>query len=261
MDLECLMGIVGTRRIEPAGRWAAGKGTLIRLDPPQCSTLAPRHVGRLRSLRTVSWCVRTVSWCVRTLRSSSATERSTSANVCSHAGTRAPTRYRPGGTSEFASTARSRRRKRLRDTAEPTARPMANATCGGARSGSRTNEHHSGSARTRTPSRRRRTKASRSRTRSIKRRVGPGPWPGGTSTPHDRRECSCAHGTRACGLGGACWADRYASRLTPDGSRQITFRRRPHRSHSIGCAPHGLTWQGYGHPGTCANRRCQTTPM
>jgi hypothetical protein len=48
-----------------------------------------------------------------------------------------------------------------------------------------------------------------------------------TSAPHDRRGCSYAHGTRACGLGGGCWADRYASRLTPDGSRQIMFRRRP----------------------------------
>jgi len=155
--------------------------------------------------------------------------RSISTNVCSHAGTRAPIRYRPGGTSELASTARSRRRSRLRDTADPTARPMANATCGGARSGSRTNEHHSGSVRTRTPSRRRRTKASRSRTRSIKPKDGPGPWPGVTSAPHDRRGCSYAHGSRACGLGGAGWADRYASRLTPDGSRQIMFRRRPPR--------------------------------
>jgi hypothetical protein len=85
----------------------------------------------------------------------------------------------------------------------------------------------------------------RSRTRSIKRRVGPGPWPGGTSTPHDPHGCSCAHGIRACGLGGGCWVERCASRLTPDGSRQIMFRRRPSRSMSRSDgAPRGLTWQG-----------------
>jgi hypothetical protein len=38
--------------------------------------------------------------------------------------------------------------------------------------------------------------------------------------------CSCAHESRACGLDGGCWAGRYASRLTPDGSRQIMLRRR-----------------------------------
>ena len=159
-------------------------------------------------------------------RPATCTVCSSSANVCSHAGARAPMRYRPGGMSHAASTARSRRRSRFRRTAEPTARPMANATCGGTRLGSGTNEHHSGSVRTRTPSRRRRTKASRSRTRSIKPRGGRGPWPGGTSTPLVPRGCSCEHGSRACGLGGGCWADRYASRLTPDTSRQIMLRRR-----------------------------------
>ena len=220
MDLEGLMGIVRTRGVEAARRRAAGEGPLIRLDPRQCTALRPGR-RRHRGAR---------SGAGAPCRAAMHRPTSTSANVCSHAGTRAPTRYSPGGTSELASTTRNRRRSRLRDTADPTARPMANATCGGTRSGSRTNEHHSGSVRTRTPSRRRRTKASRSRTRSIKRRVGPGPWPGGTSAPHDRRGCSCAHGTRACGLGGGCWADRYASRLTPDGSRQIMFRRRARRS-------------------------------
>jgi hypothetical protein len=38
------------------------------------------------------------------------------------------------------------------------------------------------------------------------------------------------HGTRACGLDGDCWAGRYASRLTPDGSRQNHV---PPTTHSI----------------------------
>jgi hypothetical protein len=213
--LERLVGVVGTGGIEATRRRSAGERTLIRLDPRKGPTLRPGHRA------AISW--------RRTLSISDDTVASSSTNVCSQAGTRAPTRYRPGGTSHSDKTARRRRRSRFLDTAEPTARPMANATCGGTRSGSRTNEHHSGSVRTRTPSRRRRTKASRSRTRSIKPKVGPGPWPGGTSARRDRRGCSCAHGNRACGLGGGCWAGRYASRLTPDGSRQIMFRRRAPR--------------------------------
>jgi len=237
MGLEGLMGIVRTRGVETARRRTTGEGALIGLDPPQCETLRPgrggEHLGHDDAV--------TCRWIFETNRR---TVRSSSANVCSQAGGRAPMRYSPGGTSHAANTARSRRRSRLRWTAVPTARPMANATCGGTRSGSGTNEHHSGSVRIRTPSRRRRTKASRSRTRSIKPRDGRGPWRDGTSTRLDLHGCSCGHESRACGLGDGCLADRYASRLTPDGSRQITFRRRPHRSHSIGCAPHGLTWQG-----------------
>lgn len=213
--------------METTWRRTAGEGTLIGLDPAECTPLGPGH--------------RVDIWCRCTLSNNRHTVSSISANVCSQAGTRAPTRYRPGGTSHAASTARSRRRRRFLDTADPTARPMAKATWGGARSGSRTNEHHSGSVRTRTPSRRRRAKASRSRTRSIKPRDVPGPWPGGTSGPLGRRECSCAHGNRACGLDDADWVGRYASRLTPDDSRQIMFRRRPPRSW---CASDRLTWQG-----------------
>jgi hypothetical protein len=128
-------------------------------------------------------------------------------------------RRSPGGTSRSRSTARSRRRSRLRWTAGPMARPMAKATCGGTTSESGTNEHQSGSTRNRTPSRRRRMNASRSRIRSIKPTDGLGPWRDGTSARRGRRGCSCAHGNRACGLGGGCWADRYASRRSPDTSR------------------------------------------
>ena len=219
MGLEGLVGVVRTRGVEAARRRSTGERTLIGLDPPQRDTLRPgrgsEHPGHDDTV--------TCRWIFETNR---CTVRSSSANVCSQAGGRAPMRYSPGGTSHAANTARSRRRSRLRWTAVPTARPMANATCGGTRSGSGTNEHHSGSVRTRTPSRRRRTKASRSRTRSIKPRDGRGPWPDGTSTRLDPHGCSCVHESRACELGGGCLADTYASRLTPDTSRQIMLRRR-----------------------------------
>jgi hypothetical protein len=137
----------------------------------------------------------------------------------------------PGGTSHSRRSTRSRRRSRLRWTAEPVARPIAKATWGGTTSESGTNEHQSGSIRTRTPSRRRRMNASRWRIRSIKPTDGRGPWRDGTSARRGRRGCSCARGTRVYGIGGGCWADRYASRVSPDTSRCS--------NHEPGKEPHG----------------------
>jgi hypothetical protein len=61
--------------------------------------------------------------------------------------------------------------------------------------------------------------ASRWRIRSIKPTDGLGPWRDVTSARHGQRGCSCAHGSHVCGLDGGCWADRYASRRSPDTSR------------------------------------------
>ncbi len=258
MVLEGVMGVLRTGGVEAAGRGPAGEGTLIHLDPRQRTTLHPRRVGdRMRRRRHVVVSVTDAARCRRTLSSNAVVLTRSSGNVCSHAGARAPNRYRPGGTSESASSARSRRRRRLRSTAEPTARPMANATCAGFTSGSGTNEHHSGSVRNRTPSRRRRTKVSRSRTRSIKPTDGRGPWPDGTSGRRDPHECSSERGSRACVLGVGCWAGRYASRRSPDDSGQDHEPETNTERSSF----HGLTCRGYGRVCTCANRVVQTTCM
>lgn len=162
-------------------------------------------------------------------------------------------RYNPGGTSHSARRARRRRRRRLRRTADPTRRPMANATCGGIKVGSGTNEHHSESVRTRMPSRLRRMKASRSRTRPIKPTGGLGPWPDGPSAPRVPHGYSCGRGSRACGHDDACLAGRYASRRSPDGSRQ----NHDPCTHTDRRANNRLTTQGYGRVGTRANRPCK----
>lgn len=217
VDLEGFVGIARTGRIEATRRRPAGERSLVGLDPAQCPTLhGRRRHGPLLVRRAGGHVVDARRRSIVSNIDRSA--RSRSANVCSQARAFAPMRYSPGGTSDVANNARSRRRSRLRRTAVPTARPMAKATCGGIRSGSRTYEHHSGSARTRAPSRLMRTKASRSRTRSIKPTGERGPWRDGTSAPRGRHGCSSGHGTRASWLGGGCWAGRYASRLTPDDS-------------------------------------------
>lgn len=201
----CLMGVRRTRGVETTRRRPSGKGPLISLDQPERTPLHPCHVGGTDRSAVVR---------IRSFR-----QRSSSANVRSFARALAPMSTSPGGTSQSRSIARSRRRSRLRWTADPVARPMAKATCGGTTSESGTNEHQSGSTRTRTPSRRRRMNASRSRIRSIKPTDGLGPWRDGTSARRGRPGCSYAHGNRVCALGGGCWADRYASRRSPDTSR------------------------------------------
>ena len=182
---------------------------------------------------------------------------SSSANVRSLTRVLAPMSKSPGGTSQPRSTARSRRRTKLRWTADPMARPMAKATCGGITSESGTNEHQSGSIRTRTPSRLRRMKASRSRIGSIKPTDGFDPWHGGTSARRDRRGCSCAHENHACGLVDGCWADRYASRGSPDTSRCSNHE--PCREPRGPPARTDLPM--LGHACTCANHCGQTTPL
>ncbi len=238
MYLEGLVRVGRAGRVEPTRRWATGEGALVELDERQRATLSPGHLGRTDRAAALSISCRR--------------HCSSSANVCSLARGVAPTSIRPGGTSQSRRRARRRRRSRLRCTADPVARPMANATWGGKTSGSGTNEHQSGSILVRTPSRRRRMNASRSRIRSIKPTDGCGPWRDGTSARHGRRVCSSAHGSRACALGGGCWAGRYASRRSPDTSRCNNHE--PGRNDAVRLL-HGLTYQGYGPAGICANHQ------
>ncbi len=170
-----------------------------------------------------------------------------SSNVSSAAAGAAPTSATPGGGSETARMARKRRRSRFRTTAFPVARPIENATRVGVTSGSGTNEHHNGSIRRRVPSRRRRSKVARSWIRPIKPTGGPGPWLDGSGSRRGRHACSCGRGTRACGIGGGCWAGTYASRRSPDvrDDKHVTWQAR--HGGSVGnTRGHGLTDQGYG---------------
>jgi len=247
VHLVGLVGIGRTGGVEATGRWPPGERPLVRLDQRQRATLHPGHAGAFDRAATLR--IKLVRHC------------SSSPNVCSFARGLAPMSRSPGGTSQSRSSARSRRRNRLRWTADPVARPMAKATCGGTTSESGTNEHQSGSIRTRTPSRRRRMNASRSRIRSIKPTDGRGPWRDGTSARRGPRECSCAHGNRVCGLGGGCWADRYASRRSPDTSRCRITNHASNHDTNHGVRLHRLTCQGYGHASTRANHHRQTTPM
>lgn len=201
MNLDRLVGVLGTRREESAG---GGVPAALVLVPADCRKHAVPDGGCGHGrppMRSASRSTRPDTsrpnspWSAR------------SAPLC------APIRYQPGLSRRPSrrTSSRSRRRNLFRSTAPPVVRPIAYATWGRPSVGSETAEHHRAPERTRTPSRESRRNTERREIRPIKPRAGSGPWPVGPSGPHAPRAYSSASETRASSTCAGCSAGTFVS--------------------------------------------------